>query len=331
MSTPSDNDLEARAVSFFRDLQDRIVAQLQAADGGVFQQDLWQRPGGGGGRSCVMADSGLFEKAGVNFSDVSGEMRPDFARTLPGEGTSFRAAGISLVLHPRSPRVPTVHANLRFIRRGSGAGQANGWFGGGTDLTPYYVVADDARLFHQTLSQICGRHEPTLYPRFKRWCDRYFFLPHRDEPRGVGGIFFDYLGVGAERAAGEQGGAAGDAAPPTLTPWESDGERVFDFVRDLGDHLMDAYLAIVARRRDQPWGEREREWQLVRRGRYVEFNLVYDRGTLFGLRTDGRTESILMSLPPEVKWRYGAAPEPGSAEAQSLADICARRDWAQGT
>jgi coproporphyrinogen III oxidase len=318
MDTPP-NDLEARAVAFFRDLQGRIVAQLQAADGATFREDVWQRPGGGGGRSCVLADGGVFEKAGVNFSDVSGEMRPDFARGLPGDGTAFRAAGISLVLHPRSPRVPTVHANLRFIRRGAAS-----WFGGGTDLTPYYVVADDARRFHQTLQQICGRHEARLYPRFKRWCDRYFFLPHRNEPRGVGGIFFDYLGAGAERAAGEP-------EPPTLTAWESEGERVFAFVRDLGTHLMDAYLTIVASRRDEPWGEREREWQLVRRGRYVEFNLVYDRGTLFGLRTDGRTESILMSLPPEVKWRYGAAPEAGSAEAQSLADICARRDWAEET
>jgi coproporphyrinogen III oxidase len=263
----------------------------------------------------VLADGALFEKAGVNFSDVSGEMRPDFAKSLPGDGATFRAAGLSLVLHPRSPRVPTVHANLRFIRRGSAA-----WFGGGTDLTPYYVVPADATLFHQTLKHICDRHEAALYPRFKRWCDRYFFLPHRNEPRGVGGIFFDYLGAGAERAAGE-------AVPPELTTWETDAERVFSFVGDLGRHLMDGYLAIASRRRDEPWGEREREWQLVRRGRYVEFNLVYDRGTLFGLRTDGRTESILMSLPPEVKWSYGVTPEPGSPEERSLAEICAKRDW----
>jgi len=317
MGDPSQSDLEHRAVAFFRDLQDRIVGQLQAADGQAFREDLWERPGGGGGRSCVLSDGGLFEKAGVNYSDVSGEMRADFASGLPGDGTTFRAAGISLVLHPRSPRVPTVHANLRFIRRGRAA-----WFGGGTDLTPYYVVADDARLFHRTLKEICGRHEPSLYPRFKRWCDRYFFLPHRNEPRGVGGVFFDYLGAGAERSAGEP-------EPPTASTWEGDGDRVFDFVGDLGAHLMDSYLAIVSRRRDEPWGEPEREWQLLRRGRYVEFNLVYDRGTLFGLRTDGRTESILMSLPPEVKWRYGAAPDAGSAEARSLADICARRDWAE--
>lgn len=317
MGTLSKHELEGQAVAFFRDLQDRIVGQLEAADGQAFREDLWDRPGGGGGRSRVLEDGVLFEKAGVNFSDVSGEMRPDFAKSLPGDGSAFRAAGISLVLHPRSPRVPTVHANLRFIRRGRAA-----WFGGGTDLTPYYVMPDDAKLFHQTLKQICARHEPALYPRFKSWCDRYFFLPHRNEPRGVGGIFFDYLGAGAEHAAGEP-------APPTRTAWEADEERVFDFVRDLGAHLLDAYLAIVARRRDEAYGAREREWQLLRRGRYVEFNLIYDRGTLFGLRTDGRTESILMSLPPDVKWRYGFAPEPGSAEAQSLAEICARRDWAE--
>jgi coproporphyrinogen III oxidase len=316
MDTSSPSALEERAVVFFRDLQERIVEQLQAVEGHAFREDVWQRPGGGGGRSCVLADGELFEKAGVNFSDVSGEMRPDFAKNLPGDGSGFRAAGLSLVLHPRSPRVPTVHANLRFIRRGSAA-----WFGGGTDLTPYYVIPEDATLFHQTLERLCARHDEALYPRFKRWCDRYFFLPHRGEPRGVGGIFFDYLGAGAEATAGEP-------SPPVLTTWEEDAERVFSFVFDLGRHLIDAYLVIVARRRDEPWGEREREWQLVRRGRYVEFNLVYDRGTLFGLRTDGRTESILMSLPPEVKWPYGATPEPGSPEALSLAAICAKRDWA---
>jgi coproporphyrinogen III oxidase len=317
MSSIPHNEIEAQAVDFFRGLQERIVEQLQSIDGHGFREDRWQRPGGGGGRSCVLADGGLFERAGVNFSDVFGEMRPELAKSLPGDGTTFRAAGLSLVLHPKSPRVPTVHANLRFIRRGSAA-----WFGGGTDLTPYYVVAEDARLFHRTLQEICGRHEASLYPRFKRWCDRYFFLPHRNEPRGIGGIFFDYLGAGAERAAGED-------APPTPSEWESSGENVFSFVRDLGDHLMDAYSAIVSRRRPEPWGPRERDWQLVRRGRYVEFNLVYDRGTLFGLRTDGRTESILMSLPPEARWRYDFSPEADSPEARSLAEICAKREWAE--
>jgi len=316
MSSSSIFGIEQNAVAFFLALQDRIVAQLQTLDGHLFREDAWQRPGGGGGRSRVLTDGGLFEKAGVNFSDVYGNMKPEAARGLPGDGAEFRATGISLVLHPRSPRVPTVHANLRFIRRGNAA-----WFGGGTDLTPYYVVAEDAVLFHRSLKTICDRHQPSLYPRFKRWCDRYFFLPHRNEPRGVGGIFFDYLGAGAEAAAGEP------ASSPT-TDWEADLEHVFSFVRDLGEHLMEAYAAIVARRRDESWGERERDWQLIRRGRYVEFNLVYDRGTLFGLRTDGRTESILMSLPPEVKWRYATAPEPGSPEALSLAAICAQTEWA---
>ncbi|HEX7506888.1 MAG TPA: oxygen-dependent coproporphyrinogen oxidase [Polyangia bacterium] len=316
MSLAPAPNLDQEAVTYFLALQDQIVAGLQSLDGQRFLEDSWQRPGGGGGRSRVLTDGGLFEKAGVNFSDVFGILRPEAARGMPGDGGEFRATGISLVLHPRSPRIPTVHANLRFIRRGSVA-----WFGGGTDLTPYYVVAEDAIAFHRSLRTICTRHEARLYPRFKRWCDHYFFLPHRNEPRGVGGIFFDYLGAGAEAAAGEP-------SPLQVTDWEMDLEQVFAFVRDVGGHMLDAYTAIVARRRNEGWDAREREWQLLRRGRYVEFNLVYDRGTLFGLRTDGRTESILMSLPPEVKWRYGAAPEPGSPEALSLEAICAQRDWA---
>ena len=319
--TTTDDTLGARAGDYFRDLQDRIVAALERLDGGArFQADDWERPGGGGGRSRVIADGGVFEKGGVNFSDVFGEFRPDLARSLPGEGTAFRATGVSLVLHPRNPHVPTVHANLRFIQRGEAGGAA--WFGGGTDLTPYYVVPADATAFHRGLQRLCAAHEPALYPRFKAWCDRYFYLPHRKEPRGVGGIFFDYLGAGAEVAAGEP------AAPLTAT--ERDPERVFAFVRTFGDGMLDAYYDIVARRRSQTWDERQRDWQLLRRGRYVEFNLIFDRGTLFGLKTDGRTESILMSLPPEVRWRYGAAPTPGSPEAESLAAICSRRDWAAG-
>jgi coproporphyrinogen III oxidase len=312
-------DIEARAVEFFRSLQDRIVECLEALDDSRFREDKWERPGGGGGgRTRVLAEGGLFEKAGVNFSDVAGALRPELAHNLPGADADFRATGISLVLHPRSPRVPTVHANLRFIRRGDTA-----WFGGGTDLTPYYVVAEDAVLFHRTLKQICDRHEVALYPRFKSWCDRYFFLPHRREPRGVGGIFFDYLGAGAEATAGEP-------LPLVASSWGRDAEQVFGFVRDLGDHILDAYAIIVGRRRDEAWGERERDWQLLRRGRYAEFNLIYDRGTLFGLRTDGRAESILMSLPPEVRWRYDARPEPRSPEALSLETICTLRDWAGG-
>jgi coproporphyrinogen III oxidase len=209
-----------------------------------------------------------------------------------------------------------VHANVRHIQRGD-----RGWFGGGTDLTPYYVVAEDASHFHRTLRDCCDRHDPSFYGRFKRWCDDYFFLPHRNEPRGVGGIFFDYVGAGSEATAGQQA-----AAPPS--PREDDAEAMFAFVRDVGDAILAAYLPIVEARRADPWGERERRWQTLRRGRYVEFNLLYDRGTVFGLRTDGRVESILMSLPPEVRWEYGFAPEPGTPEAESLAAIVAKRDWA---
>jgi coproporphyrinogen III oxidase len=306
------------AATFFRGLQDEIVAALERADGGSFRQDEWQRAGGGGGRSRVLADGALFEKAGVNFSDVHGELRPEMASSLPGDGLRFRATGVSLVLHPRNPRVPTIHANVRHLERGQAS-----WFGGGTDLTPYYVVPEDAGHFHRTLRDVCVQFDAAFYPRFKRWCDDYFFLPHRGEPRGVGGIFFDYLGAGAEATAKQPRDPA-FAAPAAV---ESDGERLFAFVRALGAAIMPAYLPIVERRRNEPWGERERRWQLVRRGRYVEFNLIYDRGTLFGLKTDGRIESILMSLPPEVRWEYAFTPEPGSAEAASLAAICSRSDW----
>jgi coproporphyrinogen III oxidase len=310
MSAP----LVDRAAEYFRSLQDRIVAGLEQIDGSKFLEDQWTRPGGGGGRTRVLSNGGVFEKAGVNFSDVFGVFPAELAATLPGDGREFRATGISLVLHPRSPRVPTVHANFRRLQRG-----ASGWFGGGADLTPYYLVPDDARHFHRTLKQACDRGDPSFYPRFKAWCDEYFFISHRGEPRGVGGIFFDYLGVGGERAAGRA------VAGPVRA--DDDPERLFDFVRCAGDAFLPAYLPIVERRRSEPWGEAERRWQLIRRGRYVEFNLVYDRGTIFGLRTDGRIESILMSLPPEVRWEYCHEPAPNSPEAETLAAIRARADW----
>jgi coproporphyrinogen III oxidase len=307
-----------RAAAFFMELQDRITTALEQVDGGGrFKEDAWERPTGGGGRTRVLADGALFEKAGVAFSDVHGRLRPEMAKALPGQGESFRATGVSLIFHPRNPRVPTVHANVRHIQRGD-----TGWFGGGTDLTPYYVVPEDAAHFHRALRDCCGRHDPGFYGRFKRWCDDYFFLPHRNEPRGVGGIFFDYLGGGAEATAGQPA-----QEPPS--PREGDAEAMFAFVRDVGEAVLAAYLPIVERRRNDPWGERERRWQLLRRGRYVEFNLLYDRGTVFGLRTDGRVESILMSLPPEVRWEYAFAPEPGTPEAESLAAICAKHDWAR--
>jgi coproporphyrinogen III oxidase len=309
-------NLDDRAATFFYDLQDRITAALESVGGGRFREDRWTRPDGGGGRTRVLEGGELFEKAGVAVSDVHGKLRPEMAAALPGEGDAFRAKGLSLIFHPKSPRIPTVHANVRHISRGS-----RSWFGGGTDLTPYYVVAEDAVHFHRTLRACCDRADAGFYPRFKRWCDAYFFLPHRDEPRGVGGIFFDYVGVGAEATAGQP-------PPSALSAREDDPEAMFAFVRDVGAAVLEAYLPIVERRRNDPWGERERRWQLVRRGRYVEFNLLYDRGTVFGLRTDGRVESILMSLPPEVRWEYGHSPEPGSPEAASLAAIKGRRNWA---
>lgn len=288
-----------RAADSFRSLQDRICAALEAADGvGRFREDAWQREGGGGGRTRVLADGAVFEKAGVNFSEVFGMMAPEFARQLPGEGTEFSATGVSLVLHPRSPLVPTVHANFRFLTKGE-----KSWFGGGADLTPYYPFREDVIHFHRTWRDVCLRHpEAADYPRFKKWCDDYFYLPHRGEPRGVGGIFFDYL--------------------------EGDLETIFAFVQDAGNAFLDAYLPIVEQRKSLPYTPEQRAFQEFRRGRYVEFNLIYDRGTLFGLKTGGRTESILMSLPPTVRWLYDYRPEPGSREAELYDVYLKPRDWA---
>jgi coproporphyrinogen III oxidase len=289
--------MKAQAAGYFRDLQDRICAGLAEADGGgKFREDCWQRPGGGGGRTRVLTNGAVFEKAGVNFSDVFGQLAEEFAAQIPGAGRNFPASGTSLVLHPRNPMVPTVHANFRFLTKGD-----KQWFGGGADLTPYYPYKEDVIHFHRLWRQVCQRHAaPVDYERFKKWCDDYFYLPHRREARGVGGIFFDYL--------------------------EGDLESLFAFIKDAGDSFLDAYLPIVIRRKDEPFGERERAWQEFRRGRYVEFNLLYDRGTLFGLKTGGRSESILMSLPPLVRWIYDYRPEPGSREAE-LSEYLLPRDW----
>jgi coproporphyrinogen III oxidase len=294
------DEQRARAVDFFRGLQDRICAGLAQADGKAsFREDTWQRPGGGGGRSRVLADGGVFEKAGVNFSEVFGQMSPEFAQQVPGEGVDFTATGVSLVLHPRSPMVPTVHANFRFLTKGT-----KSWFGGGADLTPYYPFREDVIHFHKTWKAVCTRHPaPVDYVKFKKWCDEYFFLTHRQEPRGVGGIFFDYL--------------------------EGDFDTLFRFVQDCGDAFLGTYVPIVQKRKDEPYTEKERLFQEFRRGRYVEFNLIYDRGTIFGLKTGGRTESILMSLPPVVRWLYDYQPEPGSREAELYDVYLKARDWAE--
>jgi coproporphyrinogen III oxidase len=281
------------AAEWWKELQDRLCAAIERIDGGArFREDTWRRPGGGGGRSRVLEEGALLEKAGINFSDVEGELPADLASTMPGSGRAFRATGVSLVFHPRSPMVPAVHANFRCLAKGDAT-----WFGGGSDLTPTYPWREDAVHFHRAWKDVCDRHDPTYYPRFKKHCDEYFYLPHRGETRGVGGIFFDYL--------------QGD---------------VFPFVREAGDTFLPAWAPIAERRRDEPYGEREREFQLIRRGRYVEFNLIFDRGTIFGLKTGGRTESILMSLPPRVRWVYAHSPEPGSREAE-LANFLKPTDW----
>jgi coproporphyrinogen III oxidase len=291
---------QAQAVDYFQQLQDQICTALEMLDGRAhFREDLWQRAEGGGGRTRVLVNGAVFEKAGVNFSEVGGQMTPEFAAQIPGEGQGFTATGISLVLHPHSPLVPTIHANFRYLTKGT-----KWWFGGGADLTPYYPYREDVIHFHRVWKQVCDRHRPGIdYQRLKKWCDEYFFLAHRNEPRGVGGIFFDYL--------------------------EGDWESLFAFVRDCGDAFLEAYQPIVERRKALPYTERQRSFQEFRRGRYVEFNLLYDRGTIFGLKTGGRVESILMSLPPVVRWEYDYRPEPGSPEAELYDRYLKPRDWAE--
>ncbi|HEY6176569.1 MAG TPA: oxygen-dependent coproporphyrinogen oxidase [Kofleriaceae bacterium] len=297
------SDLFDRAAKFYSELQADICGTLSELDGAAsFTTDAWQRQGGGGGVARVLEGGALFEKAGVNWSSVDGELPAELADHMPGEGRAFRACGISLVLHPRSPMVPTTHANFRCLTKGNAL-----WFGGGSDLTPYYLFRDDAVHFHSVLAAACDRHRPVGdYERFKAWCDEYFFLPHRGETRGVGGVFFDYLGAKGEHPA----------------------QRVFDFVSDLGRSFLQAYVPIAQRRQTEAYGDLERAWQLRRRGRYVEFNLIYDRGTLFGLKTNGRIESILMSLPPLVRWDYDVMATPGSPEAELLAHL-RPIDWLQ--
>ena len=289
--------------AYLHSLQDRLCAGFEAVDGGRFAQDEWQRPEGGGGRSRVLKEGAVFEQAGVGLSDVSGATLPPSATAHRPElaGAPWRAVGVSLVIHPRNPHVPTAHANVRYFEARPEGREPIWWFGGGFDLTPFYPVEEDVRHWHTVARNACAPFGESRYADHKAWCDRYFFLKHRNEARGVGGLFYDDL---------HEGGF----------------ERCFAYTRAVGDAFLDAYLPIVERRKDAAYGEREREFQLYRRGRYVEFNLVWDRGTLFGLQSGGRTESILMSLPPRVRFEYAWTPEPGSAEAR-LSDYLVPRDW----
>lgn len=290
---------------YLRGLQAEICRQLEAADGRArFATDPWQREGGGGGITQILRDGEVFEQAGVGFSHVHGDRLPPSASRLRPElaGCGFQAAGVSTVIHPANPYVPTTHCNVRFFIAEAPGETPVWWFGGGFDLTPYYGFEEDAVGWHRAAKQACDAVHETLYPEFKKNCDEYFFIRHRNEARGIGGLFFDDYNTG-------------------------DFEQDFRLLRSVGDHFLQAYLPIVERRKDHGFGERERRFQHYRRGRYVEFNLVYDRGTLFGLQTGGRAESILMSLPPQVRWEYDWHPEPGSAEEQLYTVFLPARDW----
>jgi coproporphyrinogen III oxidase len=289
---------------YLSELQDRITAAVEKIDTVPFRRDVWVRPEGGGGETRILSDGAVFERAGVSISQVFGEKMPPSATNLRPEiaGAPFEAMGLSLVFHPRNPHAPTAHCNVRFLAARPKNAPAIWWFGGGFDLTPYYPYDEDVHHWHRTARDACLPFGPGLYEKYKAWCDRYFFLPHRNETRGVGGLFFDDLN-------------------------ESGFERSFAFLRSVGDHFMPAYMPILERRKDRLYGDRERQFQLYRRGRYVEFNLVCDRGTLFGLQSRGRTESILMSMPPLVRWEYDFRPQQGSAEARLYQDFLRPRDY----
>jgi coproporphyrinogen III oxidase len=293
-----------RIKSYFLNLQELIVSRMESLDGKPFRRDAWDRPEGGGGVSRLVEEGNILERAGVNFSHVMGDKLPPSATAHRPElaGRRWEAMGVSLVFHPRNPYIPTVHMNVRcFIAEKDGEDPV-WWFGGGMDLTPYYGFEEDAVHFHATCKKALEPFGPEWHPRFKKWCDEYFFLKHRNEPRGVGGIFFDDLN-------------------------SPDFDTCFNLTQSVGDHFLSAYVPIFERRKDIAYGERERDFQAYRRGRYVEFNLVFDRGTLFGLQSGGRTESILMSMPPIVKWRYDWKPEPGTPEARLYTDFLKAKDW----
>ena len=292
--------------NYFRNLQDEICRGLEKADGkGKFEEDLWKRPEGGGGRTRIISEGNVIEKGGVNFSAVDGPC-PDFLRKEAGlmenEEASFYATGVSLVIHPINPMVPIIHMNVRYLKAGNLE-----WFGGGIDLTPHYIFEEDAIFFHKHLKKVCDTHNASYYPDFKKWADDYFFIQHRNETRGIGGIFFDRL-----------------SAKDSISI-----EDRFKFVQAIGNSFLPAYIPLIEKNKAKPYTEANKQWQLLRRGRYVEFNLVYDRGTKFGLLTNGRTESILMSLPPTANWEYANQPEKGSAEEKTLSLLKKGIDWAK--
>ena len=293
--------------NYICELQDTITAALELADGGAsFKEDIWERPEGGGGRTRVLEDGVVFEKGGVNISGVHGTLPKSMQTHLNVSEASFYACGLSLVLHPKNPMAPTVHANWRYFEMYDLDGNiVDQWFGGGLDLTPYYLFEEDAIHFHQTCKNACDRHDPKFYSEYKKKCDAYFWNAHRDEARGLGGLFFDYL-----------------KPTPKLSRREW-----YAFVTDVADNFLEAYLPILDRRKDLPYTEEQKKWQEIRRGRYVEFNLVHDKGTLFGLKTNGRIESILMSLPPKVQWHYDYQPEKDSPEAVLMEVIMKPKNW----
>ena len=318
-------DSRSRARTLLMGLQDSICSSLAVFDGeGQFQEESWVRPEGGGGRSRVMKAGRIFEQGGVNFSEVEGDRLPPsiLSQRPEAEGQRWFATGTSMVLHPRNPYIPTVHLNYRYFEAGP-----VWWFGGGADLTPYYPFLEDAQHFHRTLKGACDSVDPAYYTVFKPWCDEYFFLKHRGETRGVGGIFYDYQDPGGVLYKGSDPAGPAAAASAAVGMVEHDWEKLFQLAEACGNAFLPSYLPIAERRQATPWGERERDFQLYRRGRYVEFNLVWDRGTLFGLQSGGRTESILMSLPPLVRWEYAYTPEAGSREALLTEVFTRPQNW----
>lgn len=299
--------MKEKFVAYIQNLQDAITKKLAEVDGkAAFREELWERPGGGGGRTRVIEDGAVFEKGGVNISDVHGELPETMKQYLGVSEAQFSACGLSMVIHPRNPFVPTVHANWRYFELYNADGEViDQWFGGGQDLTPYYLFEEDAVHFHQVCKTACDKHDPAFYPKFKKHCDKYFYNSHRNESRGIGGLFFDYLKPTEQKSA----------------------EDWYAFVTEVGNSFLEAYVPIVLKRKEIEYNDENRTWQEIRRGRYVEFNLIHDKGTLFGLKTNGRIESILMSLPPVVQWPYNYQPKPGSPEAALLQVLEHPQEW----